>query len=81
MRSEFLVFEDHSCPHCGTTYKITWQTPARDSGSAECEVCHERMIQWRDSPIPSFKRRAAASRGPRRMPQLAISSRCRYARR
>jgi uncharacterized paraquat-inducible protein A len=46
--------DDFRCSHCGTIYELTRLTPARDTGSAKCVVCQEIMMQWKDSPIPSF---------------------------
>jgi hypothetical protein len=47
--------DDFTCPHCGTVYEVISESPARDSGSAECEVCKRIMKQWTDSAIPLFR--------------------------
>jgi predicted Zn finger-like uncharacterized protein len=47
--------EDFACPHCGTQYRVTVSLPARDSGSAICEVCNRVMATWTDSAIPSYR--------------------------
>jgi predicted RNA-binding Zn-ribbon protein involved in translation (DUF1610 family) len=47
--------DDFTCPHCGTVYEVISESPARDSGSAECEVCNRIMKQWTDSAIPLFR--------------------------
>jgi hypothetical protein len=47
--------DDFTCPHCGTVYEVISESPARDSGSAECEVCNRIMRQWTDSAIPLFR--------------------------
>lgn len=52
---------DVRCLHCGTNYEVTWKTPARDTGSAECQECGLRMLEWRDSPIPSIRRKDSYS--------------------
>jgi transcription elongation factor Elf1 len=52
--------EDFSCPHCGTAYRVTFSMPARDSGSATCEVCHRVMATWTDSAIPSYSIKVSA---------------------
>ena len=46
--------ENFSCPHCGTEYRMILRSPARDSGSATCEVCRKVMVEWTDAAIPSF---------------------------
>jgi predicted Zn finger-like uncharacterized protein len=46
--------EVFACPHCGTQYRVTVSSPARDSGSATCEVCNRVMATWTDSAIPSY---------------------------
>jgi predicted Zn finger-like uncharacterized protein len=46
---------DFTCPHCGTVYAVISRSPARDSGSAQCEVCNRIMQQWTDSAIPLFR--------------------------
>jgi hypothetical protein len=46
--------EDFTCGHCGAGYEVS-ETPAHDSGSAECEVCNTIMMQWADSAIPLFR--------------------------
>jgi hypothetical protein len=47
--------DDFTCPHCGTVYEVISESPARDSGSAEYEVCKRIMKQWTDSAIPLFR--------------------------
>jgi transcription elongation factor Elf1 len=47
--------KNFTCPHCATIYEVLSEVPARDSGSADCQVCHEIMIRWNDSDIPSFR--------------------------
>ena len=44
-----------SCPHCGTQYRVTVSLPARDTGSATCEVCHQVMVKWTDAAIPTYR--------------------------
>jgi predicted Zn finger-like uncharacterized protein len=46
--------DNFTCSHCGTQYRVTLSLPARDSGSATCEVCHQVMATWTDSAIPSY---------------------------
>lgn len=46
--------EEFTCGHCGTQYEVS-KTPARDSGSAECEVCNRIMIKCVDAAIPIFR--------------------------
>jgi predicted Zn finger-like uncharacterized protein len=55
--------EDFTCPHCGTEYRVTVSLPARDSGSATCEVCHQVMVKWADSAIPSYSMKVPAGAG------------------
>jgi rRNA maturation endonuclease Nob1 len=45
------------CSHCGTTYEVVWHTPAKDNGSAECDICGEELMRWSNSAIPSFRRK------------------------
>jgi predicted RNA-binding Zn-ribbon protein involved in translation (DUF1610 family) len=52
--------KDFTCPHCGAVYEKS-QTPARDSGSAECDDCGTIMMEWVDSAIPLFR-----AKSPRR---------------
>jgi len=52
--------KDFTCRHCGAVYEIS-QTPARDSGSAECDDCGAIMMKWVDSAIPLFR-----AKSPRR---------------
>jgi len=47
--------DDFTCSHCGAAYEVIWSLPARDSGSAACDVCHQVMVKWTDSAIPSFR--------------------------
>ncbi len=46
--------EEFTCSHCGTRYEVS-RTPARDSGSEECQVCNRIMIKWVDAAIPIFR--------------------------
>ena len=55
--------EDFICPHCGTRYHVTVSLPARDSGSAICEVCYRIMAKWTDSAIPSYRMKMPAGDG------------------
>jgi transcription elongation factor Elf1 len=52
--------EVFSCPHCGTQYRVTVSLPARDSGSATCEVCCQVMAKWTDAPIPTYRMKLPA---------------------
>ena len=52
--------EDFTCPHCGTQYRVVFSLPARDSGSATCEVCHQVMVKWTDAAIPSYRMKVPA---------------------
>jgi transcription elongation factor Elf1 len=52
--------EDFTCAHCGTEYRVVLSLPARDSGSAACEVCHQVMVKWTDSAIPSYRMKMPA---------------------
>jgi transcription initiation factor TFIIIB Brf1 subunit/transcription initiation factor TFIIB len=56
--------EDFACPHCGAIYEIS-ETPARDSGSAECEDCGTIMVEWFDSAIPLFRAKKSAENAKR----------------
>jgi hypothetical protein len=51
-----------TCHHCGTTYEAIWGPPARDSGSAQCEVCNQVLMEWSESAIPHFRIQKAATR-------------------
>jgi transcription elongation factor Elf1 len=55
--------QDFACPHCGTEYQVTFSLPARDSGSASCEVCHRVMVNWTDSASPSYRIKIPATEG------------------
>jgi hypothetical protein len=55
--------DDFACPHCGTQYRVTLSPPARDSGSATLEVCHQVMATWTDSAIPSYTMKIPAGGG------------------
>jgi hypothetical protein len=57
--------EDFTCTHCGAAYEIS-KTPARDSGSAECEVCNMIMLKWVDSAIPLFRAKKSVENAKRR---------------
>jgi hypothetical protein len=57
--------EDFSCTHCGAAYEIS-ETPARDTGSAACEVCDMIMMKWVDSAIPIFRARKSVETARRR---------------
>jgi predicted nucleic acid-binding Zn ribbon protein len=50
--------EDFTCTHCGANYEIS-KTPARDSGSAQCDDCGTTMMKWVDSAIPLFRAKSA----------------------
>jgi predicted Zn finger-like uncharacterized protein len=52
--------EDFACPHCETRYRVTLSLPARDSGSATCEVCDQVMEKWTESAIPSYRMKMPA---------------------
>jgi transcription elongation factor Elf1 len=52
--------ENFTCPHCGTQYQVTISLPARDSGSAICEVCNRVMAKWTDSAIPAYRMKMPA---------------------
>jgi predicted Zn finger-like uncharacterized protein len=47
--------EEFACPHCKTGYLIFWDQPACDNGSAQCEICGNQMLRWRDSFIPIIR--------------------------
>jgi predicted Zn finger-like uncharacterized protein len=49
-----------ACPHCGTQYRVTISLPARDSGSATCEVCRQVMVKWTDAAIPTYRMKMPA---------------------
>ena len=51
---------DFTCPHCGTQYRVTVGLPARDTGSATCEVCHQVMVRWTDTAIPTYRMKMPA---------------------
>lgn len=57
--------EEFTCTHCGAAYEVS-KTPARDSGSAECEVCNRIMIKWVDSAIPIFRAKKSVGNAKRR---------------
>jgi predicted Zn finger-like uncharacterized protein len=52
--------DDFACPHCGTEYRVAFSQPARDSGSAACEVCRQVMVKWTDAAIPSYRMKVPA---------------------
>jgi predicted Zn finger-like uncharacterized protein len=47
--------EEFACPHCKTGYVVIWEQPGCDNGSAQCEICGNDMLRWRDSFIPIIK--------------------------
>ena len=46
--------ENFAFANCGAVYEVL-ETPARDTGSAACEVCNTIMMKWIDAPIPLFR--------------------------
>jgi predicted Zn finger-like uncharacterized protein len=47
---------DFSCPHCGAQYIVSYtKLPIADSGSAYCECCRQRMIQWNSALQPFYR--------------------------
>jgi hypothetical protein len=57
--------KDFACAHCGAVYEIL-ETPARDTGSAACEVCDMTMMTWIDSAIPLFRPKQTVENAKRR---------------
>ena len=57
--------EEFTCSHCGTQYDVS-KTPARDNGSAECQVCNRIMIKWVDAAIPIFRSKKSVENLKRR---------------
>jgi hypothetical protein len=57
--------KDFTCPHCGVVYEIS-ESPARDTGSAACEVCNTIMMKWADSAIPTFRAKKSIEEATRR---------------
>jgi hypothetical protein len=57
--------KDFACAHCGAVYEIS-ETPARDTGSAACEVCDMIMMTWVDSAIPLFRPKQTVENAKRR---------------
>ena len=46
--------EDFTC-ECGAVYAVTVRRfPARDSDSADCSVCGQKMAEWNSTYSPSF---------------------------
>jgi predicted RNA-binding Zn-ribbon protein involved in translation (DUF1610 family) len=64
-RSAADGIKDFTCPHCGAVYEIS-ETPARDSGSAECNDCGTIMMKWVDSAILLFRAKKSAENAKRR---------------
>ena len=69
---------DFTCAHCGAVYEIL-ETPARDTGSAACEVCNMVLMKWVDAPIPLFRAKNSIEDARRRYFSPGPSSRCRRA--
>jgi len=47
---------DFSCPHCEAQYVVSYtELPIADSGSAYCEVCRRRMVQWNSTLRPHYR--------------------------
>ena len=68
--------KDFACAHCGAAYEIL-ETPARDTGSAACEVCDMIMMTWVDSAIPLFRPKLTVENAKRRYLLLGPISNCR----
>jgi hypothetical protein len=55
--------ETFDCPQCGAVYAVRYtHSPTRDSESAYCQVCHQKMSQWNSTEQPSY---ALVKRPPR----------------
>lgn len=53
--SKFVPQEVFRCPHCQIRFAVTYiKTPTRDSGSAYCKNCRQRMSQWSAYKQPSY---------------------------
>ena len=47
---------DFICRHCGAQYVVSYtKLPIADSGSAYCEVCKRRMVQWNSALQPFYR--------------------------
>ena len=68
--------KDFACTHCGAVYEIS-ETPARDTGSATCEVCDLIMMTWVDSAIPLFRPKQTVENAKRRYLLLGPIANCR----
>jgi len=56
MSNQFGQDVDYNCPHCGARYIVSYtKLPIADSGSAYCEHCRRRMIQWNSAMKPFYK--------------------------
>jgi predicted Zn finger-like uncharacterized protein len=56
MRSPKFGHDVHfDCPHCGARYIVSYtKLPIADSGSAYCECCRQRMLQWNSALEPLY---------------------------
>ena len=46
---------DFTCTQCGSVYTVViHRLPAKDSDSANCEVCGQVLKKWNDTRVPSF---------------------------
>ena len=49
------------CARCGSVYSVTYtKVIFRDSDTAECQVCGDRLASWSSSRIPHYKLEKAA---------------------
>ena len=47
---------DFICRHCGAQYAVSYtELRIADSGSAYCDVCKRKMIQWNSTLEPSYR--------------------------
>jgi DNA-directed RNA polymerase subunit RPC12/RpoP len=54
---------DFTCTRCGAEIS---ESPARDTGSAACEVCDTIMMKWEDSAILIFRAKKSIEDATRR---------------
>lgn len=55
MTTELSFAATFQCPHCEALYEVRYTyVPTRDSESAYCVVCRQRMSRWNSTAQPTY---------------------------